>query len=262
VSTTRRPSNSGTFYPTSAVELRCTVEVLIADATPTRGGKPKAIIAPHAGYEFSGAVAATAYARVAQRRGEIERVVLVGPVHYIGTPGIATCTADAFETPLGDVLVDRESIDSLGSLSCVRCADAAHALEHSLEVHLPFVQVALGEVTITPLLVGDATLDEVALVLDALWGGDETLIVVSSDLSHELSYDDARSRDAATSRAIEQLAREGVDEGGACGHRPIGGLLEVARARGLSASTLDVRSSGDTAGRGPKVVGYGAYAFV
>jgi MEMO1 family protein len=259
---TRRPANSGTFYPTSAVELRCTVEILLADARPPAGEAPKAIIAPHAGYAFSGAVAACAYARVAARSGRVRSVVLIGPAHYIGTRGVATSTAEAFETPLGDLLVDPDTREILDRFACVRPADDAHVIEHSLEVQLPFVQVALGEVTITPLLFGDTGAAEGAEVLDALWGDDETLIVVSSDLSHGLTYEVARTRDEATSRAIEQLAAAMIDDSCACGASAICALLEVARERGLSAERLDVRSSGDTVGPRDVVVGYGAYAIV
>ncbi len=259
--TTRRPSNSGTFYPTSAVELRCTVEVLLADAGLSDRRIPKAIIAPHGDFASSGPIAAAAYACAVPARTRIERVVLIGPVHYVGTHGIVTPAADAFETPLGDVLVDREVLEKLESARRVRCADEVHVQEHSLEVHLPFVQVAIGEARIVPLLVGDASDDDVAEVLGEIWGDAETLIVVSSDLSHDLEYEVARSCDARTSRAIERLAHDEIHPKDACGCSAIRGLLRVARARGLTVETLDLRSSGDTRDVRDSVVGFGAYAL-
>jgi MEMO1 family protein len=259
--TTRRPSNSGTFYPTSAVELRCTVEILLADSPSTAGRVPKAIIAPHGDLASSGCVAAAAYARTIPARARIERVVLLGPVHYIDTAGIVTCTADAFETPLGDVLVDRDLLDAVEHLSCVRRADEAHVQEHSVEVHLPFLQVTLGELRIAPLLIGTTSDEAIADVLEATWGGDETLIVVSSDLSHDLEYDLGRSRDAKTSRAIERLAHDEIGQADACGSSAIRALLRVAQRRGLAVETLDVRSSGDTLAHRENVTGFGAYVL-
>jgi hypothetical protein len=234
---------------------------LLSDVEAVAGPLPQAIIAPHAGYVYSGPVAASVYARLAPARGVVTRVVLVGPSHRVPLDGLALPDATAFATPLGRIELDRESMNRALELPQVRVLHAAHELEHSLEVQLPFLQVVLGDFSLVPLVAGDASATEVAEVLDALWGGDETLVVVSSDLSHYHDYATARKLDAATTRAIETLDAAALGRDDACGRVPIRGLLELARARGLSPVTLDVRSSGDTAGPRDSVVGYGSWAF-
>lgn len=263
MSTVRTPAVAGLFYPGRAGELAATVERLLADAAPhaEAGPLPKAIIAPHAGYVYSGPIAASAYVRLKPLATRIRRVVLLGPCHRVAVRGLAVPGVDAFATPLGDVPLDRTAIDMLGRLPQVQVHDAAHAPEHALEVHLPFLQAVLGEFRLVPIVVGHATPEEVAEVLDAIWGNDETLIVVSSDLSHYLPYASAQAIDARTSRAIETLDEAGIGEDQACGRLPVLGLLQVARRRGLSATTLDLRNSGDTAGDRRRVVGYGAWIF-
>ena len=200
------------------------------------------------------------YARLEPLRGRVKRVVLAGPAHRVWVDGIAIPSAAAFDSPLGAVRVDREAIEALRALPFAETSDRAHALEHSLEVHIPFLQSVLGDFQLVPIVVGDASPTQMAQVFDALWGGDETLIVVSSDLSHYLPYDAARLRDRDTAEAIMHLdARLVPDE--ACGCAPINGLLRAARAHGLVPEQIDVRNSGDTAGDRGRVVGYGAFAF-
>lgn len=223
---------------------------------------PKAIIAPHAGYVYSGAVAASAYARIRPAAGRISKVVLLGPCHRVPLRGLALSSAESFATPLGEVPIDAELARRLLDMPQVQIFDATHAQEHSLEVHLPFLQEILGAFTLLPLVVGDATPEEVADVLDAVWGGPETLIVISSDLSHYENYETARQMDGATSRAIEDLDPARIGPYDACGRIPVGGLLTVARRRGLAVSTVDLRNSGDTAGSHDRVVGYGSWVFV
>ncbi len=257
----RRPAVAASFYPASAVELACTVELLLAEAPPAACPTPKAIIAPHAGYGYSGAVAAAAFASVRGARGKVERVVVLGPAHYVYVDGVATSDACAFTTPMGELQLDRDAIDAIAKLPGVAALDVAHAPEHSLEVQIPFVQAALGQVRIVPLLCGDDGCDDkLETVLDALWGGDETLVVVSSDLSHYLDYDTCRARDAATSRAIETLDAGAIGSDDACGPSCMRALVRAAKKRRLRATTLDVRCSGDTIGGRDEVVGYGAYA--
>jgi AmmeMemoRadiSam system protein B len=222
---------------------------------------PKAIIAPHAGYIYSGPVAASVYARLKPLRGVVQRVVLLGPSHRVGFEGVALSSADCYETPLGRIALDRPAVEALADLPSVRVFDAAHAREHSLEVHLPFLQAVLGELTLVPLVVGDAAPGQVAQVLERLWGGPETLIVVSSDLSHYHDYATARRLDAATSQAIEQMRFEDIGYDDACGRIPVSGLLHYARHHGFRVQTIDLRNSGDTAGGRDRVVGYGAYAI-
>lgn len=256
----REPAVAGMFYPAEPAELRQTIQDLLARHNVDRP-VPKAIVAPHAGYPYSGPVAASVYARLAKARGTIRRVVLLGPSHRVGFPGLATSTADYFRTPLGDVPVDTALVNQVAAMPQVRALDQAHQLEHSLEVHLPFLQETLGDFVLVPLVVGDASAEEVGEVLEELWGGPETLIVISSDLSHYHDYATAQKLDSATTEAIEKLRYEDIAYEDACGRNPIKGLLWLARRRGLKAETVDLRNSGDTAGPRDAVVGYGAYVL-
>ena len=225
-------------------------------------GKPvKAIIVPHAGYVYSGSIAASAYKQLQQNANIIKHVILLGPNHRVPLNGIASTSATHFATPLGTVPVDQLAIKELETLPQVHCVDAAHEQEHSLEVHLPFLQVLLNDFTIVPLVVGECSAAEVAEVLQTVWGGSETLIIVSSDLSHYHDYQTARHMDKQTSLAIEQLKPENIGHDGACGRNSINGLLTLARNMRLHVTTLDVRNSGDTAGDKSRVVGYGAYSI-
>lgn len=256
----RPPAVAGVFYPGHARALRDAVRGHLAAATPENLA-PKAIIAPHAGYQYSGPVAGSVYAVIERMRGGVQRVVLVGPSHRVGFDGLALPTALAFASPLGDVPLDREGIDRVRALPQVSVLDRAHAHEHSLEVQLPFLQVALGAFSLVPLVTGEAAPFEVGEVIETLWGGPETLIVISSDLSHYHDYATASAIDAATSGAIEDLRHDDIADDQACGAVAIRGLLWAARRRGLRARTLDLRNSGDTTGPKDRVVGYGAYAF-
>lgn len=256
----RFPAVAGYFYPDDARELKAAI-VKYLEAARVDGPVPKAIIAPHAGYLYSGPIAGTAYARLKPARGTVKRVVLLGPAHRVGFRGLALCSADFFDTPLGRIPVDKEAVERLRDMPQVSVLDAAHAREHSLEVHLPFLQEALGGFSLVPLAVGDAGPAEVGEVLERLWGGPETLIVISSDLSHYRDYDTARKLDRGTSDAIEALDPDAIGYDRACGRNPINGLLHVARKKGMHAHTIDLRNSGDTAGTRDRVVGYGAYVF-
>ena len=256
----RSPAVAGTFYPANSAKLQRMVTDFLSHAK-SEPIPVKAIIAPHAGYIYSGPVAASAYARLASQAASIKRVVLIGPSHRVGFRGLAAPNASIFETPLGGVDIDSDAIDRLLDLSWVMRSDHSHLQEHSLEVHLPFLQTILHEFKLVPLLVGDATPQQVAEVIERLWGGPETLIVISSDLSHYLDYETASSIDAKTSKAIEELKGEAIDFDQACGRIPVQGLLRIAQKRGLQCKTVDLRNSGDTAGPRDHVVGYGAYVF-
>jgi AmmeMemoRadiSam system protein B/AmmeMemoRadiSam system protein A len=252
---------AGRFYPGNKGELEASVRRYLAGAKAVDHRVPKAIIAPHAGYVYSGAVAASAYARLLPARGKIARVVLLGPCHRVPVKGLALSAARAFATPLGDVPIDREACAWLAELPQVEVFDESHAHEHSLEVHLPFLQVALGSFALVPLAVGDASETEVAEVLERAWGGPETLIVISSDLSHYLPYDEARALDAATAQAIGRLDGAAIGRDQACGRVPVRGLLALARKKKLAVAQVDLRNSGDTAGPRDQVVGYGSWLF-
>jgi AmmeMemoRadiSam system protein B len=257
----RPAAAAGRFYPSDPKRLRVLVESLLAEAGSSTEPAPKAIIVPHAGYIYSGPIAASAYARLLPARDSIQRIVLLGPAHFVPLRGVALPSAGNFETPLGSVPVDAEAVRSLRSLEQVRVLDEAHAPEHSLEVQLPFLQVVLKHFSLVPLLAGEASADQIAGVLERVWGGPETRLVISSDLSHYLDSETARLVDRATAEAIESLAPERVGNDQACGRVPIRGLLRAARAHGLRPTTVDLRNSGDTAGPRDQVVGYGAFLF-
>ena len=256
---------AGFFYPDDPRELRREVQSCLAAGRTRLGAlepeRPKALVAPHAGYVYSGPVAGAAFARVEPYASAIRRVVLLGPSHRVAFRGLALSSAHSFSTPIGQVPLDLDGGARLARIPQVRVMDAAHAEEHSLEVQLPFLLEILGDFSLLPICAGEASVGEVAEVIEAVWDGDDTLVLVSSDLSHYLDYESARRRDAATTAAIEALRPEGLDFDSACGRVPLRGLLVAARAHGLAARTLDLRNSGDTAGPRDRVVGYGAYAF-
>ena len=262
----RQPAVADRFYPGDPAELGRMLDALLAESPASAASRPgttppKALIVPHAGYIYSGPIAATAYATLAPVHDRIHRVVLLGPSHRLPFRGLAATSADVFATPLGPVPIDRAAVERALTLPQVHLLDAAHAQEHSLEVQLPFLQRVLDDFSLVPLVVGEAAPESVAEVLDLLWGGPETLILVSSDLTHYLDYRTAQRIDAATSEAIEALRPESIGSDQACGRAPLNGLLTLARRRGLQAETLDRRNSGDTAGSRDQVVGYGAYAI-
>jgi len=261
VQSIRPAAVAGMFYPEAPSALGSAVRGYLAQAAPpAREALPKAMIVPHAGYVYSGPVAASAYARLAAGRSLIRRVVLLGPVHRVPIRGLALPVATAFATPLGTVEVDAAAAAAALRLPQVRTNEAAHALEHALEVQLPFLQTVLESFRIVPFAVGDATASEVAAVIDRLWGGVETLILVSSDLSHYHPYDQARAIDRGTVEEILALT-SAIDHEQACGATPINGLALCVRQRGLAGELLDLRNSGDTAGDRSRVVGYAAFAF-
>jgi MEMO1 family protein len=253
---------AGMFYPADARALERDIGAML-EAVGERAlapGFPKLVIVPHAGYVYSGPVAANAYAALAPARGLVRRVVLLGPCHRVPVRGLALPAAGAFQTPLGRVPVDAHAVAALRGLPQVSESAATHAQEHALEVQLPFLQRVLGEFSLVPLVVGDAAADEVAEVIERLWGGAETVVVISSDLSHYLPYDVARRIDGATLKSILGFdTRIAHDQ--ACGATPIAGALVAARRRGLEPELLDYRNSGDTAGDRRQVVGYASLAF-
>jgi AmmeMemoRadiSam system protein B len=257
--TVRKPAVAGSFYPAQPDRLRRRIEELLAEAEPAPKITPKALIAPHAGYIYSGLPAATAFATLRDSAQTFARIVLIGPAHYVAIRGVALTSIDAFETPLGRVPVDREALTEITDLPFVSVNDAAHAPEHALEVELPFLQIVLPSFSLLPLVVGDATAQEVAQVLARLWSGPETFLVVSSDLSHYHSYETARHLDATTAAAIENGDWASLSPAQACGYLPIAGLLIESNRRNLKARRLSLCNSGDTAGPRDQVVGYGAW---
>jgi AmmeMemoRadiSam system protein B len=256
----RQPAVAGTFYPDDPDRLGEMVVSFLEDAASGVDG-PKALIAPHAGYVYSGPVAGSAYASLRRQAADIRRVILIGPAHRAAIRGLAAPRCESFSTPLGEVPVDVEAVRALVDRQRIALNDDAHRLEHGIEVHLPFLQRLLDAFTIVPLVAGEVEPAEIVAVLDAVWGGPETLVVISSDLSHYYNYDAARQLDARTAQAIESLAPDRIGTEHACGRLPIQGLLQVAKRRGLTPKTLDLRNSGDTAGPRDEVVGYGAFIF-
>ncbi|MDO9206589.1 AmmeMemoRadiSam system protein B [Methylotenera sp.] len=258
----RQPAVAGTFYPRDGKVLANEVVSFLNAATPAIDHvSPKAIIVPHAGYVYSGQTAASAYACLSPSRMTIKRVILLGPVHRVPVRGLALPDVEAFVTPLGEIKLDQSAMASIAGLNQVVVSSPAHALEHSLEVQLPFLQTVLDDFKLVPLAVGDATPTEVAEVLDTLWGGPETVIVVSSDLSHFLPYEMAQLVDKETVQNILRLNNT-LTHHQACGGTPINGLLLAARHHHLKPKLLELCNSGDTAGDKNRVVGYASFIFI
>ncbi len=257
MSAIRLPAVAGTFYPADAEALAASVDNLLAGAGDSRE-LPKAVIAPHAGHIYSGQIAATAFAPLRYAAGSISRVVLVGPSHRVAFRGIAVCRSTSYRTPLGDIPVDQVAIRQINRLPGVGFLDRAHENEHSLEVHLPFLQRTLKHFSLVPLVVGDASADDVAAVLDTLWDLPGTLIVISSDLSHYHPYEEAKRLDTETAHKINILDPTLVSEQ-ACGCRGVNGLLTLIARKHLNIEQLELGNSGDTAGDREQVVGYGAW---
>jgi AmmeMemoRadiSam system protein B len=260
--TIRAPAVAGSFYPDDAAELAGMVDRLLAEAAPP----PVpfgilAVIAPHAGYGYSGPVAASAFASLRRAGLAVRRVVVIGPSHHLAFRGLALPRREAFRTPLGDVPLDRETVTALSALPRVVLDNEPHLAEHAIEVELPFLQRLFSDFTLVPLVVGTATADEVAQVLEQAWDPETTLVVVSSDLSHYYAHTTAERLDRETAQRIEALAADELGPEQACGWLAVAGLLRLARAHGLAALRLDLRTSGDTAGDRSRVVGYGAWAF-
>ena len=253
---------AGSFYPRDARALAAEVDDLLGgvEELAPRLGFPKALVVPHAGYIYSGPVAARAYDELAPARGIVRRVVLLGPVHRVAVRGLAAPSVDAFETPLGRIPIDREALRLVQDLPQVARSDPAHAMEHSLEVQLPFLQKVLGEFSLVPFAVGTASVEEVAQVLERLWGGPETLIVISTDMSHYHTYEEARAVDGATLARIAAYATD-IEHEEACGATPLNGLLSFAKRKNVPIRLLAACNSGDTAGGRDRVVGYSSFAL-
>lgn len=254
----REPAVAGSFYPANPATLTRMLDDFLAQAE-NHAPPPKAIIVPHAGYIYSGPIAASAYARLKPVRDSIKRVVLIGPSHRVAFQGLAVSHADCFNTPLGSIAIDTQAVEKLKQLPFAGYLDQAHALEHSLEVHLPFLQQTLSQFKLVPIVAGDASPHQVSQALDLLWGGEETLIVISSDLSHYHNYATAQMLDRNTSELIENLDYQHLSSDAACGKVPVSGLLKLLKEKSLHIQTIDLRNSGDTAGDKYRVVGYGAY---
>lgn len=256
----RPPAVAGMFYPADAATLARNLDAMLGNAGEPTSRIPKAIIAPHAGYIYSGPIAASVYAALRPARERVTRVVLLGPTHRVAVRGLALPDTESFATPLGTVDIDRDAVAELKRLPQIVVSGAAHALEHSLEVHLPFLQKVLARFSLVPLAVGQARAEQVAEVLEILWGGPETLLVVSSDLSHYLPYAEAQTTDRGTCESILKLSTS-ITHHQACGATPVTGLTLAAQRRGLKPALLDLRNSGDTAGDKKRVVGYASFAF-
>lgn len=260
----RHPAVAGMFYPADEVTLKKDIHRYLDEndnTLHTLKSIPKAIVVPHAGYVYSGPIAATAYNYLIPLKHQINRVVLLGPSHQVAFKGLAVPESDTFNTPLGNIPIDQEAIQLLVDLPQVVLSDRAHRDEHSLEVQLPFLQEILDDFTLIPLVVGDAERHDVAEVINTLWGDEHTLIVISTDLSHYHEYYEAKKLDRSTSDAILYLKPDLIGYEDACGRNGLKGLITVAEQKALNVDVLDLRNSGDTAGSKDRVVGYGAYVF-
>ena len=256
----RLPVVAGSFYPEQPEILKAMISEYLQQVAPALK-VPQAIIVPHAGYIYSGEIAASAYARLQPRQSSIKHVVLLGPSHKVGFTGLALSHADAFRTPLGDIPLDAEAIASIIHFPFVEYREQAHLLEHSLEVQLPFLQMTLDSFKLLPIVAGDCPAELIEELLELFYGQDDTLIVISSDLSHFHDYQTAQRLDKQTSRLIEQLEYQLLDYDSACGRVPVSGLMVLAKKKSLQIETIDLRNSGDTAGNKSRVVGYGAYVI-
>ena len=257
----RQAAVAGLFYPADKKSLKEDIEEYLEQASYARDSIPKAIVVPHAGYIYSGPIAASAYKQIIPNRDKINRVVLLGPSHRVAFSGLAVPESDVFTTPLGNIPIDLKGIQLLADLPQVVASDQAHQEEHSLEVQLPFLQEILGEFSLIPIVVGDAERHEVAEVIKRLWGDEHTLIVISTDLSHYHPYNEAKRIDRLTSDAIVNLKLDLIGHEDACGCNGLKGMLTVAKEKNLTVDILDLRNSGDTAGDKSRVVGYGAYVI-
>ena len=261
IASVRPAALAGQFYPSNERVLRMQITEMLAAALPLEHvTAPKAIIVPHAGYIYSGVVAANAYRTLAAVREQIRRVVVLGPAHRAAVRGFVLPAAQAFSTPLGEVPLSRLDWLMLQARDDVHVDDQPHALEHCIEVQLPFLQTMLGSFSMVPILVGDTSDESVAELLEALWGGPETLIMISSDLSHYLPYRQAQWIDRSTVDQVLEM-RPGISHQQACGATPVNGLLLAAQRRLLKPQLLDLRNSGDTAGDRSRVVGYASLVF-
>jgi len=253
---------AGAFYPAEQDALKAEIsEAFRQSVLAEPGPLPKALVVPHAGYVYSGPIAASAFSLLEPLRHKTKRVVLMGPSHRVYLDGIGVTSADVWDTPLGRVTIDNDFRSTMLDLPWMQVDDRAHAPEHSLEVEVPFLQTVLDEFTLLPLVVGETKPSEVADTIDAVWDTPDTIIVVSTDLSHYLPHNEAVTRDTATARQIVAMEPTRIDDHDACGCRPLRGLLLSARQRGLTVRQLDLRNSGDTAGDRERVVGYGAFAI-
>ena len=257
--TIRQPAVAGAFYPDSAHALHSLIIEMLDDAQ-ARDLSPKVLVVPHASYIYSGPIAASAYRLLKNMKNTIRRVVLLGPAHHTPLESMALPDCDAFSTPLGDIPLDTQTMNHLLTFSQIEKSNIPHVMEHSLEVQCPFLQTCLTDFKLIPIVVGDATSLSVAEVLDYLWGEEETLFIISSDLSHYHNYEEASYRDNLTVKAIEQLSSN-LTGGQACGCHLLNGMMKVAQRRGMEVITLDVRNSGDTVGDKNRVVGYGSFVI-
>lgn len=258
----QHPVVAGTFYPDNPSRLKQMLKYLLSK-TSAHKKQARALIVPHAGYIYSGAIAATAYARLRAEKQNIKKIVLIGPSHHLGFQGVALNTAEQFLTPLGAIAVNGEAIKRIATLPFAHFINQAYSKEHSLEVHLPFLQSVIGTFSLIPVVTGKVSAEQLCELIELFWGDLETIIIISSDLSHFLEYEAAQHQDKKTSAFIEQLQYEKLDRRAACGYIPISGLLALARKKSLQVKTLDLRNSADTAGSAHKnrVVGYGSYAI-
>ena len=257
----RQPAVAGMFYPADKQTLKDDIYDYLKGVKCEQRKNIKAIVVPHAGYIYSGPIAASAYKQLIPYKEKIKRVVLLGPSHRVAFNGLAIPEADFFTTPFGNIPIDKKGIQLISELPQVIVSEQAHKEEHSLEVQLPFLQAVLNEFSLIPLVVGDAERHIVAEVIDLLWGDEHTLIVISTDLSHYHAYNKAKELDQATSEAIVNLQADLIGYDDACGRNGLKGMITVAEEKHLSIDTLDLRNSGDTAGDKNRVVGYGAYVI-
>jgi len=262
--TSRQASVAGSFYPKNPAQLKKTLTNLFnanEDLNIDFQTPVKAIIAPHAGYIYSGPIAAKAYSLVSTCIKGKNKITIIGPSHFVPFNGIALSTAEFFETPLGKIKVDHHAYELINRIPEVIYLDEAHAREHSIEVHLPFIQYLKKDVRIIPLAVGQTSYQKVAKVLEKFCEEKDNLIIISSDLSHYHAYGYAQKYDLQTALKIENYKCSQLGPNEACGYLAIAGLLKMAKDRKYKIKRIDLCNSGDTSGSKDTVVGYGSWFF-
>ena len=255
----REAAVAGIFYPADVYQLKNDINGYLQHITDNNSGKPKILITPHAGYKYSAQVAASAFAKLRPFKDKIKKVFLLGPSHRVYVNGVALPKEKSFKTPLGIIKVDSDIVEQISKTKPFKFKSTAHKNEHSLEVSLPFLQVVLGNFEIIPMLYGEANPHEIAQTIQPYLERDDSILIVSADLSHYLDYSTAKKVDEQTANNIKE--GKTVDHHQSCGATAINTALIMAQNFGLVPQMLNMANSGDVIGDKDSVVGYGAWSF-
>lgn len=255
----RKPTVAGLFYPSETDNLSKLITDLLNQKPPV--SFTKMLIVPHAAYQYIGEILAQSYLHLFSRSQQIKTVVLLTPSHHIKFNGIAITSKDCYLTPFGEVIIDSDAMMTLLNFPQVVMFDDAHIKEHSIEIHLPFLQTILPSFSLVPLIIGETNSYNILEILEKLWEQEETLIIASMNLSHYQTYNIAQELDQRTSQAIESLHWQSLQTNQICNIHLISSLLQLAHQKSLTPKTIKVCNSGDLTGIKNRVVGYGAFIF-